>query len=888
MKEQFIKKIIIIFIILFGKFAPLKSEPIEIDIGNIESYRPKIALVLSGGGARGLSHIGVLQELEKNNIKIDYITGTSIGAIVGSLYASGYTSYELDSLVRHTNWNEFFAIGNEYTRSELFFDQKIINDRSALSFRFNNFKFVVPEAISIGTKYTYFLNYIYWNAPYQPINSFDDLKYKFRAIATDVTKGRTISFKGGNLATIVKASSTLPLKFSPVRYDGKILVDGGILANIPTEQAMEFNPDYIIAVNATSPLLVQADLDKPWNLADQVVSIQMKKSEDAAVSLANIVITPNLGNLKNTDFSKVDSIVDIGRSCAKNEILQIRKYKESYMDSIIAAKTAQLNRIDYGKINLATCNLFKNDSIKILSGKLNNYQDLTNLLKSLTDYKTINLRYNDTDNTIYLKATQYNPVKYIVINSPDSTIKNKIQSIVNHLNYSNTDESKIPDIKDNILRIMSKCEYNLSTVSEKLASDTLQIDIHTPKVKDIYISGNSSVSQDLIKRNLGLKTGNYINAQKLAKSWADIFNTNLFSSVEIEILNNLDGENANIFIRVKEVGTQLINLGMRIDESKKARAGIDLIEENFLDPGMRLNFRFIGGEREILTNFSIEQPRLLNSYFTYKLQTYYHYLRMYNYENKIDFSNHKIRYTPLKDFGVQVFGAKLYTGSQIQKSGRIGIEARYERQRYYDWDAASETKGDFYTINTIKFDAVFDTEDKHYFPTSGNVINLFLETNMFNLTDNISFSKAIFNFKSNHSSQYFTFSPAVSFGFSDKTTPFPEFFDLGGQDGFYGLLEDQEKGRQLAKAQFELRYKPDFKIFFDIYLSVRYDVGSVWLVPEKIKLSNLKHGIGASLQLDTPIGPAKFSIGESFKFTRHPHTLLRGPLAFYYSLGINL
>ena len=111
-----------------------------IDLSNLQNIRPTIALVLSGGGARGFAQIGVLQEFERANIKIDYITGTSIGAILGGLYASGYTAKELDSIVMSTKWDNVFTSGNGADRNEYFLDQKLLNDRSILSFRFNNFK----------------------------------------------------------------------------------------------------------------------------------------------------------------------------------------------------------------------------------------------------------------------------------------------------------------------------------------------------------------------------------------------------------------------------------------------------------------------------------------------------------------------------------------------------------------------------------------------------------------------------------------------------------------------------------------------------------------------------------------------------------------------------
>ncbi len=886
-KLAFFYVILIIAILLNHNIANSKLTKIEIE--DLELIRPKTAIVLSGGGARGIAQIGILKQFEQNNIKIDYIIGTSIGAIMGSLYSSGYKAEEIENIIKSLNWNEIYSIGKETNRSELFFDQKAINDRSILSLRFNNFKFIIPEAISIGTKFTYFLNYILWNAPYQPLTSFDDLKYKFRAISTDVIHGETVSFKGGNLATTVRASSTLPLKFSPVRYDNKILVDGGIFANIPAQQALEFSPDLIIVFNTTTPLLVQQDLNNPWNLADQVVSIQMKKFENSSSKVADLIITPELKNQKNSDFENLDTLIKIGEIATIPQIKSIQEKINKYKDSVLSYRIREISKIDFSTTKIKFEGL-DSDTIQALQkNAINTANDFKELIKSLNGYNKIEIVYDDFDSTLMLKTNIYRKIKNINIITSDTNIKNLIQDTIDVLfNNMTFNENQDNELKEIILKHLISKGYNLSTVNIFTNQSQLNIEINTPKLNNIFITGNLSTNEKLILRNLKLKIGDYINAEKLAQSWEDIFNTNLFSSVDMQILRNNYNASADLYITLKEIGSQAINLGLQIDETKKTRIGIDLLEENFMNVGMRLNFRFIGGEREIFNDLILEQPRLLNTFFTYKMQAYYHYQRKYNYQLINDFTAHEFRYSPLKDIGSQALGAKLSVGSQIKKSGRIAIEGRYESQRFYIWDAAKQDKGSFYSINTIKLDANFDTENKHYFPSSGYLLNLSLETNLFNIKNNVSFSKAIFNYKYNHSKGDFTISPMLSFGFSDKTTPYPEFFDLHQNTGFYGILEGQEIGRQLAKAQLDIRYKPHFKLFFDTYFSFRYDIGSVWLMPEQIKISSLIHGIGASIQLDTPIGPAIFSLGKSFKFTKDPALLVLGPLAFYYNIGINL
>ena len=286
---------------------------IENQQNELEKQRPKIALVLSGGGARGISQIGVIEELEKAGITIDFIIGTSIGAVVGGLYSSGYTSSELDSIMLFTNWNNIFSLSSSQKRGDLFLDQKVINDRNLLTFRFNNFKFIVPEAISVGTQFHNFLQKLLWNSVYNCEQDFNKLKVPFRAVATDLVSGKSISLKNGNLAGAIRASATVPLRYAPVKLDSMVLVDGGLMANIPVEQAKEFKPDIIIAVNTTSPLFTKELLDIPWNLADQVVSILMRKFSSVSSNEADILIEPDIGLKSNSDFSEIDSLLEKGR-----------------------------------------------------------------------------------------------------------------------------------------------------------------------------------------------------------------------------------------------------------------------------------------------------------------------------------------------------------------------------------------------------------------------------------------------------------------------------------------------------------------------------------------------------------------------------------------------
>ncbi len=293
--------------------------------------RPTIALVLSGGGFRGMAQIGVLKVLEKYSIPIDYIVGTSIGAYIGGLYASGYTPDEIEQIVIATDWEHVLAPGSELNRQDMFLDQKIADDRHLFSIRLNTFSFDLPKAVSKGIPYQSQLQALIWNAPYTAWQSFDSLRIPFRAISTDLISGNSIVHKSGDLPTIIKASSTIPLRYSPVRYDSLLLVDGGVLDNIPVNVAKkEFSPDIIITVNSISGLLPEQELDSPWNIAEQIVGIMLKQQEERSLSMSPITITPDLGDARNTDPTQIPLTIVKGEIAALKALPSIRDSLSKY------------------------------------------------------------------------------------------------------------------------------------------------------------------------------------------------------------------------------------------------------------------------------------------------------------------------------------------------------------------------------------------------------------------------------------------------------------------------------------------------------------------------------------------------------------------------------
>jgi len=298
----------------------------------ITANRPVIALALSGGGSRGFAQIGVLMAFEENGIQIDNIVGTSMGSVVGGLYASGYSVGELDSIISHTDWDNLLSLDRETNRIELFIDQKVTEDKAIFSLRMKGLTPIIPNSIYSGEKMANYLNLLTIQSPIHTFDGFNKLKYNFSAVCTDLTTGNPVILKSGSLSQAMRASSSVSFLLPPVNMDTLVLVDGGLVANIPAEIASK-NSDYTIAINTTSPLHSPEELHYPWMIADQIVSIPMKILNEEQLKDADFVITPQITKASN-DFRNLDSLVIEGY---KSTLPLIKKLKEN-IDSLYYGK----------------------------------------------------------------------------------------------------------------------------------------------------------------------------------------------------------------------------------------------------------------------------------------------------------------------------------------------------------------------------------------------------------------------------------------------------------------------------------------------------------------------------------------------------------------------
>lgn len=860
----------------------------SITIQNYYYFRPKIGLALSGGGARGFSQIGVLKVFEQNNIQIDYIVGTSIGSIIGGLYAIGYNSIELDSIARNIDWQYVFALNENQDRSNLFLDQKIIEDRNFITLRFKDFSFVIPEAISLGNRFTYILQELVWNAIYHPKRCFHTLKIPFKAVATDIVQGKTVALDSGDLITAIRASSTIPLRYSPVRYNDMILVDGGLFQNVPIDELRKIDADIYISVNTISPLLDKNELNKPWTIADQVVSILMKRYAEKNKVKVDYSIEPQLGNILNNDFTIIDSIIKI----AESETIK-------YVDSIKKTFNKKLNDkidnfLEQNQITLSNITNFKGferlDSLKLLQS-LNSENEFKKALIDIISSDKYNkievINHNGYGNPIVLQAEILPTIDSISIIADGIKELDSIISYVNKLkknkyfNYKN-----FIDIYESIIKKLRSYSYTFADIYQinfDRKQGILKFKVNPGKLSEIKITG-ASVKDYLIKRELKVKPGKIVSLKDLQQSFENILSIDYIGNILIEPTQDSAG---NVFINldVTNIGEQTLRLGGRIDNERYTQLSLDLIQENFFNQGTRVLLRMNGGVRNHYVEIKAENSRIYQTYLTNSFKIFYKKINKYIYTLKQDNNRNSYEFIKNDDLFEESYGIIASIGSQIERSGVFKASLRYEKQTY--WYDKSQVKST-YNILPLTVAVIFDTENNAIFPTTGSKLEMYLETSPINSSDFLPYSKIQMLYNTNYSFGNYTLKPKFQIGFADGTTPVPEYFSLGGQKLFCGLRENERLGKQIFLTSVELRWKSFKDLFFGTYLSFRYDLGNVWNNFETIKFNSLTHGIGSAISFDTPIGVAQFSVGKSFKLLKNPNAISWGPTLFYFSIGANL
>lgn len=304
---------------------------------------PRVGLVLSGGGARGAAHIGVLKVLEEQRIPVHAIAGTSMGAVVGGLYASGLSAAEIATLIDSEEWRAGFT--EPAPRDRLSFRRKSEDQNFLVKFPLGikSGSFRLPKALVSGQRVSQVLRRVTF--PVARLDAFDQLPISFRAVATDLETGDPVVLSGGDLVDAMRASLAAPGVFAPVEIDGRLLVDGGLANNLPVDVAQAMGVDVLIVVDVGFPLRKRDTLDSVTTISNQMLSILIRRGSDmqrARLGASDILISPDLGEASSFDFAIIPQATDLGESAARAALSRLSTLASTAdrYDAWVAARAA--------------------------------------------------------------------------------------------------------------------------------------------------------------------------------------------------------------------------------------------------------------------------------------------------------------------------------------------------------------------------------------------------------------------------------------------------------------------------------------------------------------------------------------------------------------------
>lgn len=300
---------------------------------NDSLVRPKIGLVLSGGGAKGLAHIGVLKVLEKHHIRPDYIAGTSMGAIVGGYYAAGYSASQIDSIFRKLSFDDIMY--NRFDRKYKYFFSKEHGKKYIISLPFSTHKMSAELPRGLNDSQQFFMALADGLLPVSNIEDFNNLQTPFICMATDIVNGKQVLFNHGYLAESIISSALLPSVYNPIEVNGKLLMDGGIVNNYPVKEVKDLGADIVIGSDVQGSILQKHQITDLPAIMDQIVSFNMYKKMPIKKALTDIYLHPNIKGIGITDFDRIDTIIHRGEIAMESKLKKIKNLQTLQSDKPI-------------------------------------------------------------------------------------------------------------------------------------------------------------------------------------------------------------------------------------------------------------------------------------------------------------------------------------------------------------------------------------------------------------------------------------------------------------------------------------------------------------------------------------------------------------------------
>lgn len=388
-----------------------------------EKRRPKIGLTLSGGGAKGLAHIGILKAIDSAGLKIDYITGTSMGSIIGSLYAIGYSADSIEKMSRQINWD--LILSNQASLRTLFMEEKDEYSKYTVELPWVNHYFQLPTGVLQGQELWLKLSEMFF--PVYNQKDFSKFNIPFKCIGTDVGNGEAVVMSKGEITSAIRSSMAIPSFFTPVEYEGKLLVDGGIVRNFPVRDVKEMGADFVIGSNVAGGLLPSDKVRNAIQVLLQVAFFREAQDHKQEIDLCDIYVPFDLQQYSMGSFAQANEILDLGIAEGKKLYPRFKQLADS-LNALYGPQPVVVNRLPEVK------------TIKISSYEIKGLQNTSADFFVHTMNLLTNHPYTPQQLSVMVRAAYgtryYSRLSYSLEPQPDSSCKMVIDVTENPLTFA--------------------------------------------------------------------------------------------------------------------------------------------------------------------------------------------------------------------------------------------------------------------------------------------------------------------------------------------------------------------------------------------------------------------------------------------------------------------
>ncbi|MFP4521004.1 MAG: patatin-like phospholipase family protein [Fibrobacterota bacterium] len=868
-----------------------------VSISGIE-YRvpenPHVALVLSGGGARGMAHIGAIMELDKSGVPVKTVSGASMGSIIGGLYACGYSGKEIAAEADGMDWDELFS--DKPRRTSMLLTQKANSGNHILELRFDSDGLDFPNAVISGQKIINLLNYVTMNCTFSSGRSFRLLEKNWCPVATNLVTGERELLENGSVAEAMRASFSVPFILTPFEYDTLLLVDGGFSDNLPVEAVREYGPDMIIACSVEPALHEKEDLENPLILLDQLTTINFKYQNDS-LGEGGIIIKPDVGTMSSTSFSVMDSLIDKGRFAAAAKIAAIKNKYDSLKYSGLSDEEEYFSNVYYNG---------EWDNTDVIDSLIRPGWYSEKTIRSICEtlflsgpFLDVRAKKNDSGSIVFtaLLNDTLKSAEFMCGQNGPCTEDRMLPDLSGLFGKPYNPRAVAAVLKDFKNSQTEKGNLLFHYDSSSFSDGRLRIYVCTGKIDSVFLYGLVKTREGFLRNNLLIKEGEYFNAAKVRRSVEDIYSTGLFEYVYADPFES-HGKTI-LRIKMKEKGTSNLKLGLRYDDTRLAETYVRFEFPNILGRNYQLSTHVQYGLRRQKYLLGIKSDRVFGTYLNFNTRGYFYEKSVFTRKDTggVSFELRKLQKT----------GAAFSAGHQISRFGALTLNTKHELFR----DIETRATGNITETSIRNFDdritgvslnLDLDTYDRYPFPENGlsSHISVFYGyygkrfepvSSFYEYSGILAGGTAFRTFRNTH-----TFSVEAHSAFSDKSLPLAEKHSIGGgsrvlandeivyHDNFplYGYIERAFSGDQLLVLAVKYRWK----VIENAYLSAVYNMGDVnnFSSEDKIetRFKDFKKGYAFLFSINTLAGPLEFAYSGFIENKKEDRAQAQ---KYYISLG---